>query len=60
MPKKGQAHHNARLSDKQVEDMRMLWDEWQQAGSKKGYGEMAKLFGCGASTVRDIVLYRTR
>lgn len=60
MPKLGQAHHNAKLTDDQVKEMRVIWNEWKEAGGIKGYGELARMFGCGASTVRDIVQMRTR
>lgn len=60
MPKRGEKHHNARLTDAQVEDMRNLFESWKKAGSKKGYGTIAKIFCCSASTARDIVQYRTR
>lgn len=60
MPKSGHAHHNAKLTDKQVIEMRDLYETWKEAKSKKGYGELAYMFGCGESTVRDIVQYRTR
>lgn len=60
MPKPGAAHHNARLTDKQVIDMRDLYESWKEANSKKGYGALADLFQCGVSTARDIVQYKTR
>lgn len=60
MPKKGALHHNAKLTDSQVDEMRTLWESWKAAGSKNGYGALAKIFGCGASTARDVVQFRTR
>jgi len=53
-------HHRAKLTNEQVEDMRQLYESWKRAGSNKGYGWLALIFGCGASTARDIVQYRTR
>lgn len=60
MAKPGAAHHNARLTDAQVIDMRDLYEEWKEANSPKGYGALAEIFGCGVSTARDIVQYKTR
>ncbi len=60
MPRLGAAHHHAKLTDAQVRDMRRLYAEWRAAGSRKGYGALAEIFGCGNSTARDIVTWRTR
>ncbi|MBL8474411.1 MAG: hypothetical protein JNM98_21665 [Rhodocyclaceae bacterium] len=63
MPKSGETHHNARLSDANVRAMRATWARWKGESDgieRKGYGMLGKVFGCGASTARDIVLYRTR
>lgn len=60
MPKLGQQHHHAKLSDAQVRDMRQLYQTWKQAKANKGYEALADLFGCGVSTARDIATYRTR
>lgn len=60
MPRQGQAHHNATLTDAQVIDMRQLYQSWKAASSRKGYASLADLFGCGVSTARDICTYRTR
>lgn len=60
MARPGQDHHNARLTDKQVIDMRDLYETWKEANSPKGYGALADLFRCGVSTARDIVKYKTR
>lgn len=57
MPKSGQAHHNAYLTDEQVKQMRELREMRPDLWS---YGALAEKFGCPASTVRDIVTYRTR
>ena len=53
-------HHRSKLTSEQVRDMRKLYAEWRVSGSRKGYGHLADLFGCGASTARDIVTFRTR
>lgn len=60
MPKRGEKHHNASLSNDQVKDMRQLYQSWKAAGSRKGYPTLAEIFRCGESTARDIVTYRTR
>lgn len=60
MPKRGQAHHNAKKTDAEVRDMRAVYSKWKKAGSAKGYGELGALFNCSQWTARDIVTYRTR
>lgn len=60
MPKRGERHHNATLTDAQVKDMRQLYASWKAAGASKGYGTLGDIFRCGASTARDICTYRTR
>lgn len=60
MPRLGQAHHNAKMTDAQVIDMRKTHAGWKAAGSWKGYGELGALFGCSKWTARDIVTHRTR
>jgi transposase len=50
----GETHGKAKLTDAQVREMRKLHSQGI------GYRRLAKRFGCGISTVRDIVLYRTR
>ena len=57
MPKRGQAHHNARLTDDEVKEMRRLRESRPDMWS---YGALADHFGCSPSTVRDIVKYYTR
>lgn len=52
---KGEAHGHAKLSNEQVRDMRELR---QQYG--KSYWVLARIFGCGQSTARDITKYKTR
>ena len=51
----GECHQNAKLTDKQVREIREMY---QKTGI--GYLKISKIFGCGESTVRDIVTYRTR
>jgi hypothetical protein len=51
----GASHPKARLTDKQVKEIREIY-----ATGGIGYGFLAEYFKCGASTVRDIVQYRTR
>lgn len=60
MPRPGQDHHNAKLTDEQVKDMRELYESWKEAGANKGYGTLAEIFGCSMWTARDICTYRTR
>lgn len=57
MRKHGKDHHNAKLTSEQVEQMRQLRDDQPSIWS---YQALADKFGCGASTARDIVQYRTR
>jgi AraC-like DNA-binding protein len=53
----GECHGKAKLTDKEVRRMRFLREynpiHWT-------YLALAAEFGCGESTVRDIVQYRTR
>lgn len=60
MPKLGQLHHKASLTDAEVIDMRQVYASWKKAGSRKGYGALADVFGCSQWTARDIVTHRTR
>jgi hypothetical protein len=57
MHKRGEQHHNAVLSDAEVEEMRTLREYAPWLWS---YGALADHFGCSESTARDIVTYRTR
>lgn len=59
MPKRGEHHHHAKLTAKQVEEIRKLYEHWKANRINKGYGEIQKLYGIGQSTARDIVTYRT-
>ena len=51
----GESHQRAKLTDAQVIEMRRI-----HASGALGYRKLAALFGCGQSTVRDIVQYATR
>lgn len=51
----GQDHHRAKLSDEQVAKIRRMYRP-----RIVGYETLAREFNCGASTIRDIVTYRTR
>ena len=48
-------HHRAKLTDAQVAQMRK-----EHLAYILGYEYLAKKFGCGISTARDICTYRTR
>lgn len=56
----GESHHKTKLSDAQVKSMRNTYAKWQDEEKRMGYESLAKLYGCGVSTARDIVTYRTR
>lgn len=60
MPRRGSAHHNAKLTDDQVKAMRVIYAGWKERKLSRGYRHAAKLFQCGVSTARDILTYRTR
>jgi hypothetical protein len=51
----GQSHQRAKLTDQQVMEMRQIHES-----GKAGYRKLAAMFGCGESTARDILTYRTR
>lgn len=57
MPKCGEQHHNAKLSDEDVDEMRKKREEQPWLWS---YQALADEYGCGVSTARDICTYRTR
>jgi hypothetical protein len=48
-------HHKAKLTDAQVKAMRA-----EYLAYIRGYGYLAKKYGCGESTARDIVNFYTR
>lgn len=51
----GASHHRARLTTAEVKEMR-----WLREHDGMSYSKLAERFGCGVSTARDIVTYRTR
>lgn len=51
----GASHHRAKLTTEQVKEMRALRET-----TGASYAALAAQFGCGESTARDIVTYRTR
>ncbi len=51
----GEGHQRAKLTDAQVQEMRVL-----KLRHGWSYGKLAKHFGCGQSTARDITTFRTR
>lgn len=51
----GAWHHRAKLTGAQVAAIRADY-----AAGKGGYMVLSRRYGCGMSTVRDIVKYRTR
>lgn len=50
----GESHHRARLTDEQVEAMRVMRD------GGASYRQIGERFGCSMWTARDITDYRTR
>lgn len=51
----GASHPRARLTTEEVGKMRYLRERHGMT-----YAQLAERFGCGISTARDIVTYRTR
>mgnify|MGYP001600771486 CR=1 FL=1 len=56
----GEWHQRAKLTDETVRRMREKYADWKARGEIKGYRLLARIFGCGVSTARDIVTLRTR
>jgi DNA invertase Pin-like site-specific DNA recombinase len=54
-PPCGERHHNAKLTDEQVREIRR-----QYAECEKGYRMLADIFECSVATVRDIIKGKTR
>jgi len=52
---RGEQHHGQSQIHRHSHDHRQLYES-----SPLGYERIASKFNCGASTVRDIVQYRTR
>ena len=48
-------HHRAKLTKEQVKAIRADYKPWVF-----GYASLAKKYGAGISTIRDICTYRTR
>ena len=48
------------IPDSKVREIRGQWAEWKAMGCNKGYGTLAVIYGCSASTVRDFITGRTR
>lgn len=55
MPKPGEQHHNAKLSDKDVDQIRELHEQ-----HGLGYRTIANKFEVHPSTIRDILQYKSR
>jgi DNA invertase Pin-like site-specific DNA recombinase len=53
--KHGEQHHRAKLSDAAVAAIRQ-----EYAPNEVGYATLARKYGCGVSTVRDLVNHYTR
>lgn len=51
----GASHQRAKLTTEQVQAMRSDYES-----GRVGYVALSHKYGCGISTVRDIVQYRTR
>lgn len=64
--KKGEEHHNCKLTDEDVELIRQLYEEGLELDDDErrrrqlGYKGIAARFECSARRVRDIVQYRGR
>ena len=57
----GQSHPRAALTDREVELMRQLFEEYPRGHPQHwSMGQLARKFEVAKSTVADIVLYRTR
>jgi hypothetical protein len=53
----GESHHRSRLSDSQVKEIRNLREMNKKVYS---YKKLSIIYGCGETTIRDIVQFRTR
>ena len=51
----GEHHQRAKLTDAQVAEIRAKYRPY-----RRGYRQLAREYGCGESTIRDICQYRTR
>lgn len=59
MANRGEKHHKAKLSADNVREIRHLYKLWKDAGSRKGYRELAGIFGVSWESIRDVVTFRT-
>jgi plasmid maintenance system antidote protein VapI len=55
MSRVGERHHYAKLTDKEVEEMRRMYEE-----GGIGYDRLAKVFDVHKATVQGIVTYKRR
>lgn len=57
----GEGHHNARLTDAQVEEIRDRFEAWPIGhADHEGYLSLSRAFEVSKRTIRDIVEYRRR
>ena len=56
---KGSKHHNSKLDEIQVAEIKKIYSDWKKTRSMKGYAELGEVYGVSAHTVRDIVIGRT-
>lgn len=56
----GEDHHNAVLTDAQVEEIRVLYETLENGQRKYGYRKLAAMFKVNRTTIRDIVTFRRR
>lgn len=57
----GEGHHNARLTDAQVEEIRDRFEAWPIGhADHEGYVSLSRAFDVSKRTIRDIVEYRRR
>ena len=56
----GEQHHNAVLSDHEVELVRTMYDETTLGVRTWSYGRLAITFGVSKASIRDIVKFRRR
>lgn len=56
----GEAHHNAKLTDAQVEEIRALGQAYRKARAAGGPAALARRFGVHPMTITSIVAGRDR
>lgn len=59
MAHRGERHHKAKLNSEKAAEIRKLYRDWKAAGSRKGYRELAWMFGVNLTTIRDVVIGKT-